>query len=70
MREEDYMIGSIYYSDTSSTSTGTGYWTKKPTPIKKKEITEMKDELIKIAEEMEEDREKHLPKFDPKDLDL
>jgi len=31
---------------------------------------DIKAELKKIAKEQEEDKEKHLPKFDPKDLDI
>jgi len=56
---------SSYYNTTTS-STGTSFdWSN----IKKtkKDITK---ELHKIAEEQEEDKEKHLPLFNPKDLDL
>ena len=58
-----------WYGSTSSTSSG--YWMKSP-PSKRVKFSskEIAEELVKIAEEQEDDKEKHLPIFDPKDLDI
>lgn len=58
---------SWYATSSSSTSTDyTPYFSK----VKKVITNEIKDELIKISEEVEEERQKNLPRFDPKDLDI
>ncbi len=60
------------YYNTTASSTGTSFdWsdihTVKKVVKSKKEIVK---ELHKIVKEQEEDKEKHLPLFNPKDLDL
>ena len=57
-------------SQTSSSSTG--YWMKPQVVVTRGEVTvgEILEEMVKITEEQEEDREKHLPIFDPEDLDI
>ncbi len=60
-----------WYSSTSSTASG--YWMKPQTIFPRGSVEareEITEELKKIAKEMEEDKEKHLPIFDPKDLDI
>jgi len=64
MNEEDYMMGSWTYTNyTSSTDSTSGYWMK---PQK----VSLRDVIEEVSKEQEEDIEKHLPIFDPKDLDI
>jgi len=74
---------STYYGNTSSSYANTrGYWYDNkvikvrardeagPQPELKIDFEAIKSELQNIAKEQEEDKEKHLPKFDPEDLDI
>ncbi len=61
----------IGYASSSSTSTASGGWyTPRARSSLKDEINELKDEMDKIAKEEEEDKQKYLPRFDPKNLDI
>lgn len=57
----------MIHSSTASTGNYSINWNYLKIKDYKKDITV---ELKKIAEEQEEDKEKHLPIFDIKDLDL
>lgn len=57
---------------SSSTTTASSYY-HKPMDVNvriKRKVDEIKQELKTIAEEEEEDKEKYLPIFDIKDLDI
>jgi hypothetical protein len=65
-------MSTSWYGNTASTSSGYYKFTidEKEIHIPKKAFKEVKDELIKIAEEEEADKQKHLPIFNPEDLDI
>ncbi len=54
----------------SSSTTATNYNFNTGTGRIKRKVDEIKQELKTIAEEEEEDKEKYLPIFDIKDLDI
>jgi len=59
------------YRYTSSTSSG--FYDNTEIHIPKRvldQLKEVKEDLVKIAEEQEEDKRKHLPIFNPEDLDI
>ena len=64
-----------WYEYTASTSSGSYKFSvgDQEIHIPKRvldELKEVKEELVKIAEEEEEDKQKHLPIFNPEDLDI
>lgn len=68
-------MSTSWYGKTASTSSGFYKFSidDQDIHIPKKvldEIKEVKEELVKIAEEEEEDKQKHLPIFNPEDLDI
>ncbi len=58
----------VNYDNTSSTASA--WYTPRGGSSVKDEINEIKKEMDTIAKEREEDKEKYLPIFDPKELDL
>lgn len=62
-----------WYSSSSTSAASHYYRPTEPKEVNariKQRIDEVKDELKVIAEEEEEDKQKHLPIFDIKDLDI
>ena len=64
-----------WYGGTASTSSGFYKFSIDNTEIHipkrvLDELKEVKEELVKIAEEEEADKQKHLPIFNPEDLDI
>ena len=60
-------MNNSYYTSTASTGNYKSVWDNLKIEEDKEDI---KTELKKIAKEQEEDKEKHLPIFNPKDLDI
>jgi hypothetical protein len=64
---------SVIHNNWFSSSTASASNYHKPADVNtriKRKVDEIKDELKVIAEEEEEDKQKHLPIFDIKDLDI
>ena len=67
------VIHNWYSSSTTASDSNYHRPESRPMEVKariKKKISEIKDELKVIVEEEEEDKQKHLPIFDIKDLDI
>jgi len=56
-----------WYEGTSTSGSYSDYIYQTP---RKRYLEDIKIELTKIAKEVEDDKEKYLPIFDPKELDI